>query len=255
MLDRQTYIAAFVDDVQSQPYRAIYRNEPIGEEVCGWDMRLTKYFWPTPERGLADTIARLKPLLKRGEQLSHLPWDENSQREAIVFANDVFAWGGVRPRKEITAESVEAVVRAAISGRSNGAPMNSGWTKVAALVTAHLEREDRSQAIWDSRVSNSLVRRSDRILYDAGHRCVPDWLNGIGKVPGRGGTRSANGQRLRLNWPYAYGRWDSHYAASEIIRKIRDHLNLADSQVRMAIGSNAPWTVRTVEMVLFMDGY
>lgn len=131
--------------------------------------------------------------------------------------------------------------------------MNSGWTKVAAFLTAHLEAENRSQAICDSRVSYSLVRGMDGILHSCDYHSVPDWLADIGEIPGRGGYRWT--AKRNLKWPRAYGRWESHLATSKLVREIRDELNRRGYLALKPDGSNSPWTVRSVEMVLFMDGY
>ena len=121
---------------------------------------------PNPSNGFAASEVQLAPILSEGEALAKAerPWSKETQERAMVFAQKVFQWGGVKQR-DVTWELIDLVVQAALTeNATNGAPMNSGWTKIAAFVTDHLEPENRSQAIWDSRVSWSLVRRFDRIL-------------------------------------------------------------------------------------------
>jgi len=140
--------------------------------------------------------------------------------------------------------------------------MNSGWTKVAAFATVHLEgMPDRHpQAIWDSRVSTAIVWRLDQLLAAAGAAEVPDALRDIGAVPGRGGTRPRD---LILRWRNGYGSWRCQFAGSRFVKAMRDVLNSrhrpssAEGYARMPLpdGTCAPWTVRGVEMVLFCDGY
>lgn len=132
--------------------------------------------------------------------------------------------------------------------------MNSGWTKVAAFATAHLEPE-RGLVIWDSRVAHSLIRRIDRILLNQDHREVTTPFVHIGRVPGRGGSRTQRNPYELKGWHSGYGKWSSVYAGSALVRAIRDELN---NRERESAADNAgwqPWTLREVEMVLFMDGY
>lgn len=252
---REDLIAALVADIDGEEFQARYRRKPYKAPVTGWAARLEAYFWPEPAIDLAATIARLAPLMDRGRTLAEAsrPWDAATRDLALRFATEVFAWGGV-PQRNLEWEQIDLAVQAALHGeRLDEAPMNSGRTKLAAFVTAHLENENRSQAIWDSRVSWSLVRRSDRILHHAGYVSVPDWLKGIGRVPGRGGTRWKELQKLK--WPYGYARWESHLAASDLVRGLRDELNRRGMALPDRPLQGTRWTVRLVEMVLFMDGY
>lgn len=254
ILCQDDLVEAVIADIDRDPFQSHYRKKPYNALVKGWGNRLASYYWPTPDIGLVETMARLAPLLQHGRALaeSPRPWSVATREMALQFAQEVFAWGAV-PQRDVSLKQIDLAVQAALFGRQlDLAPMNSGWTKLAAFVTAHLEEEDRSQAIWDSRVSWSLVRRFDRLLHDARHPAVPVWLKGIGKVPGRGGTRWA--APLKLDWPYAYRRWDSHLAAASVVRAIRDQLNASNISTPRVL-NGAPWTVRSVEMVLFMDGY
>jgi hypothetical protein len=243
---RPALVSMFVREIERDPFQAMYRKKPVGASVLGWEARLQAYFWPKPRDGLAATTERLASLLVAGQKLAEArrPWDAGTREQAVAFAKEVFDWGRVRQQK-LEWSQVDQVVRAALFGeRLDTAPMNSGWTKVAAFLTAHLESSGQSQAIWDSRVSWSLVRRLDRLLIASGHNRVPDWLRGIGRVPGRGGTRTD--VKTILDWPDAYQRWSSHLAASQFVREVRNELNKHGKK---------SWTLREVEMVLFMDGY
>jgi hypothetical protein len=126
--------------------------------------------------------------------------------------------------------------------------MNSGWTKVAAFATGHMPN---GQVIWDSRVAHSLIRRIDNILVNSGRQEIPEFLKGVGWVPGRGGTRH-HPRTYKLKWPNGYRSWQAQFAGSSLVHAIRDELN---KRQMGATSPQEPWSVRTVEMVLFMDGY
>jgi hypothetical protein len=255
--DRPTLIAALVDDIEREPFQPRYHLKPCGKPVTGWHDRLKAYFWPNPRNGFAETMAALAPLAERGRRLAQAPrpWDAPTAAEAMAFATDVLNWGGV-PQRGVTPAIIDAVIQAALTGEVGTAPMNSGWTKVAAFATAHLEDERHANAIWDSRVSWSVLRRSDSLLVSGGWPEVPEvpaWLPHLGKVPGRGGTRWET--PLLLHWPNGYARWEAHFAAAALVREIRDHLNRLEVKAPSPNGGTMAWTVRSIEMVLFMDGY
>jgi hypothetical protein len=180
------------------------------------------------------------------------------EEQAVLWANKVFSWGHV-PQKNVTGQKVQACIAAALAGNADSdAPMNSGWTKVAAFASAIAQNENVVQiATWDSRVAASIIRRLDRLIPDG---MTPRQLfPGIGKVPDRSGDRP--GSQLLHKWPNGYRRWRTQIAGSKLIESIRTILNSGpeDGQPypRMPLrdGKRGPWTTRGVEMVLFMDGY
>ena len=257
---RSDYLEALVRDIQVQPFQRVYRKRAFGAPVTGWDARLRAYFWPAPAQGYQETAAGIRDIVQTARALAealagHGTWDADEQRRAVDLAHAVFAWGGVpQDPKTVTASTVESVVRAALDNDAKArAHMNSGWTKVAAFVTDHLDGvgTGRAQAIWDSRVATSIVGRLDRLL-PAG--MDPATLfPGVGTVPGRGGTRP---RALSRRWPSGYQTWAGQVAGSQVVRDIRDILNNGDyPQMPLPDGGVGPWTTRGVEMVLFMDGY
>lgn len=246
-----------VDAIHEDPFIARYRGIALHgrESVKGWGNRLQIYFWPQPEVGRQRTEEDLAPLLSQAQGLAQTlgQWNVQQQDAAVAFAHSVFRWGGV-PQADVTAEKVDKVFRAALEGVAPaGTPMNSGWTKVAAFATAHLH-PSRQLVIWDSRVAHSLIRRLDAWLRSA-DKAIADFplLAEIGKVPGRGGTRMR--ASYGLQWPNGYGRWSSVFAGSRLVRSIRDELNQRHIACPALHGGAEEWSVRTVEMVLFMDGY
>lgn len=251
-------IRAFVELIACDPYQAMYRRRPISGKgpVYGWDARLDAYFWPRPgidrhktNDALVPLVDRLGPLVKA--VVAGTPWCSDEQDAARDCAKDIFSWGRVpQDPATVTWKNVQAVIRASVDDDKHAtAPMNSGWTKVAAIATAGTSNE---QVIWDSRVATSIVRRLDTILVSAGYSELPDAFLHLGIVPGQGGTRPLRAEELQLAWGSGYANWRSQVAASVFVRKLRDLLNERGSSWSRRTGY---WTVRDVEMVLFMDGY
>ena len=225
---RLSVLRDFCDQIQNDPFQARYRGLAYGSIFFGWDQRLSSYFWPKPEIGMLQTMTDLEPILKRAESLATVidhgdSWNKQQASEAIQLASSIFSWGGVRQQSN-SVEKVEAVLRSALTGQVvAGAPMNSGWTKVAAFGSAWLEKVPNRtpQTIWDSCVSSSLLRRLDRILLALGIDDPCSLFGKIGRVRGRNGRPG----RLSLRWPNGYGSWTSQFAGSLVIQDIRNILN------------------------------
>jgi hypothetical protein len=197
-------------------------------------------------RALVDRITPLAQAADVGRA-----WSLREEKDAVEVAVAIHRWGGVT-QPAFGAQDVRSVIESALSGEPGG-PMNSGWTKVAALATDWLEREEgRSpQVIWDSRVATSLTWRVDQLLSATGidpRKALPS----VGKVAGRGGTRP---RPLLLDWPNAYGSWAGQFAGSALVSEIRDELNRQGMQMPLPGGGSSAWTLRGTEQVLFMDGY
>lgn len=257
---RSGYLASLVHRIHEDPYQPAYRKKAFGVPVTGWDARLRAYFWPLPEQDYARTSSAVRQLVDRARALSEAVsdgrvWSQEESRMAVALAHDIFTWGGVPQKPDtVTPATVRQVFQAALDNDGNAtAHMNSGWTKVAAFATAHLEEdgERQPQVIWDSRVATAIIGRLDAQLgrdADLGHI-----FGAIGTVPGQGGTRP---RPLANGWRSGYGRWSAQVAGSALVREIRDILNRGDyPKMPLPDGGEGPWTTRGVEMVLFMDGY
>jgi hypothetical protein len=222
-----------------------------------WADRLADYLWQGKD--FQATQLGLESILWRGSVFARLadlrqPWSPEDKAQAVSWAQEVFTWGGTRQRNPVTDVKVHQTLENAVSNciRHPGAPMNSGYTKLASFATDH--REDVPggipQVINDSRVATSLTHRLDTILQKKGilpSSVFPE----LGTVNvGRGGTRP---RQLALAWPTAYGSWKGQFAATQVVMAIRDILN-ADLESYPPEQSSR-WTVRMVEAVLFMDGY
>lgn len=256
---RRDIVEAIVANIQEEEFEPKYRRKSLGtsKKVEGWDQRLLAYYWPKPTSGYEVTTQALTHLLAEGERLARAldrgEWTEDEQTAAVKFANDVFIWGSVdQDPGTVTPVTVLAAFKSALDNeQASGALMNSGWTKVAAFASAHLENIEggKPHVIWDSRVAASLITRL--VNLDADARLFPH----IGTVPGRGGTRPRD---LKGKWRGGYQKWSCQIHGSALVREMRDVLNADPNRYpQMPLPGNASgkWTTRGVEMVLFMDGY
>jgi hypothetical protein len=262
--NRASLLRALVEDIQKSPFQSQYRRQVVNSSpIIGWDHRLNAYFWPNPSVNYATTYSQLQNMLTTakklaGELQANQRWNDREQTDAIQLANDIFAWGGVPQRPDtVTAENVQAVFVDAFNGKADStALMNSGWTKVAAFATAHLEDiSGKPQVIWDSRVAASIISRLDRLIGETGNQPISIFPN-IGTIPGRGGSRP---RKHNLVWPNGYQKWTTQISGSKLVREMRDILNDPENKYpKMPLptdNSCGAWTTRGVEMVLFMDGY
>jgi hypothetical protein len=258
---RPDLVRQLVHDIEIEPFQPRYQREPHGEPVVGWRARYLSYFWPTPTMNVRATLRELSPWFAEAGELSakleaNDGWVPTDRARATDLARRMLKWGGVPQKNGFSPEAVEAVFRRALGMPSGDpAPMNSGWSKVAALATAFLEgRPPRyPHVIWDSRVSTALTSRLDRTLAARGVRDPNRLFPRIGAVAGRGGSRP---RPLQLRWAWAYRSWSSQEAGSELVREIRDVLNQEwNARMPGVDGRDVAWTVRGVESVLFMDGY
>jgi hypothetical protein len=258
----------------------MYKIDEIASEIAvllsedtGLPGRLMDYSWggTTAE----DTILQLYEIeypkrlifrkILRKEKLSLSELSSLSE-----FAISIFEWGRVtRGNAEIAknGELVASVIDAGLSWHipSKNVPMNSGWTKVAALATEFVEAEGGTpQIIFDSRVAASLLSRLDKVLNqvptgDDPRKFLPHELAALGWVPGRGGTRTTKGRREhRLHWTNRYKRWDAQFSATRLVSAIRQHVNRELSgfgKMPFSPYENGTWSTRGIEMILFMDGY
>lgn len=261
--DREHLIRALVESIHAEPHQPVFRGEPYGEPVVGWSARLSSYFWPHPVMDMRATHEVLSLWFDEAGDLARRleagdDWTDDERRRAAVLAWQMLTWGGVTRQEAFSEEQVEAVFRRSL-GLSGGesAPMNSGWTKVAALATAFLEGEiERApHVIWDSRVSTSIVWRIDRMLLAADGADPKRVFPGLGVVPGRDGS-GTRPRKLHHRWAHPYRHWWGQDAGSAVVRQIRDVLNEGHyGPMPLPDGGEGQWTIRGVESVLFMDGY
>jgi ribosomal protein S18 acetylase RimI-like enzyme len=241
--------------------------------VTGWSSRVVQYAYAR-RRGThfqqvyADTIPFIEELRLLANQIE---WTAGMTAPPTAIKNaieqvavDICSWGGV---EQMNYKNSWQVVRDSLLMQDNGAPMNSGWTKVASFATDG--RAGVEQAIWDSRVATSLIWRADQILqaWVADGQMTLDQAQslvdslGLGTVSGKEnvGTRP---RALKFKWRDGYRQWRYHLRGGEVIRRMVDLLNdPTNGYQRMPApqlinnGQCADWTVFGVGLVLFMDGW
>lgn len=261
------YVKALVEWIENDPYHPMYKRQPVGEAISGWDNRVRHLFWPKPRVGFFEMSQMNGPSLYRATTLAQQvdageAWTIEEQSRAVKLAHTIFDFFGV-PQRDITWQNVRGVMEAALKADAQAtAKMNSGWTHLAAYSTAWLEgKADRLPlAGWNSRVASALTTRLDFLLVEAGHQALGDFFPGIGTVPGWGGTRP---RELSLTWPDAYRSWASQISVSKLLAAMRDELNQATNKdgkrkyplMPLPKGGTGKWTVLGVQWVLFADGY
>jgi hypothetical protein len=268
----QDLLEALVKWIHHDPYPRIYPHAPNEIPNCvpvppvtGWDKRIRYYAYAKWRH--ATTFEHvyyfLNPIIL---SLHHLcvpiHWHGVHNRgsmpagvadELEMHAMTIHMWGGLGISHRA---DTWAVAKSAILGAQyHGAPMSSGWTKYASLITDGLPN---SQTIWDSRVSTSVIWRIDQILHanalnrDDFQPCLAN----LRIVNGRGGTRP---RPLNAHWLAGACDWPAHFAGSAIVREMVKILNdPANGYPRMPQPNGLPakdWDVFGVGLVLFMDGY
>lgn len=264
---RNQLIAEVVDQIHKDSWQRLYRKKLIDPVVNGWTRRLQHYSWATQN----------KPDL-----VGHLLWLSNmvasaagatEPRQKNSLAEQILTWGGVtRGNLHRVPSVVNAVISSAQTGkRLNNAPMNSGWTKIAAIFAHH--NQQFPQIIWDSRVSLSVCTRLGRAASNSNisrSNLQVLFHNRLGWVPGRGGNRSCL-QAQASNWfPNKYKSWDAHFEGGQVVQEMSNILNnnlqrygnpmgaLTENDKRQltekCVEQPEAWSPWLVACVLFMDG-
>ena len=233
-------------------------------ESRGWRQRLENYEWSgrgfaenkIEVAGLASGLESIARKIDAGQQLS-----QGETRNAQEIVSRIFSWGRVgkaADQKNPDIDRISSVILSALRWEAVGsAPMNSGWTKVAALSTDWVERIGRTpQVIFDSRVAHSMIRNAERLADIEEQALLSVLEQHLRRLPGRGGSRQVVGPKSR--WRSGYKQWNAQFFASYLIRLMRDALNqdvTSFGLMPVPGDSQRAWTTRGVEMVLFMDGY
>ncbi|NVK21975.1 MAG: hypothetical protein HWD86_05620 [Kangiellaceae bacterium] len=265
------FVRALVRWIEDAPFQAFYLKQPAGEAVATWHDRLLAFFWPKPRIGYNLHHATLNPLYYRANQLAKTldkgeQWDQEWRDMAVKTAEELFQVSGT-PQTDVNLETVQAVIQAAVNADecaddNPNAKMNSGWSYLASVSTAHLEGQigRLPMVCWNSRIASAVISRLDFLLAEAGVAQLGERFKDIGTVPGYGGTRP---RQYTLNWPNGYRSWKTQIAASRLVNQMAYILNndtKGNGEKRYRLmplpnGAKGPWTVRGVQGVLFGDGY
>lgn len=266
---RTRLIQTIVDRINVDPWKQMYRGKPTGTQVTGWPERLRHYSWAT--KAEPDLCNHLIWLHKTAEEAASSPIGDPRRKNV---AAKILEWGGVtRGNLGKLSQVLDDVIASAHAGaRINDAPMNSGWTKIAA-VFAYRKANAAPQVIWDSRVSLSVCTRLGKaagMIGRAAAQLQGDFDNRLGWVGGRGGTRPQLQAAARHWFPSRYGKWEAHFEGGLIVKTMADILNAEPTRYGVPVdalseqelatlrdtGITPPkkWTPWLVASVLFMDG-
>jgi hypothetical protein len=229
----------------------------------GWCTRLRSYRYA----GMNEDVSSLPHLLhfwnstaspfKEFCQSHDLDWADADVRKRLeVEAESICIWGGV-PQGKGYGDAWKVVKSAVQDTVEPGAPMTSGWTKVAAFAS---DGRENAQTIWDSRVSVSVIEGVDRALDALSLRDEPalrSWLEKIKVVSSESKSRNERISRLeKSGWNVGSCDWRSHFRGSAIVRRLTELLR--ELQIlfpqELAGDFGAQWKLFTVGMALFMDG-
>lgn len=257
-----------VRQIEDEPHSYSPRKERGRRTVVskGWGERLRNYEWK-PKDG-SDGVAAARKLAAEFEAIARKIDSGAILSEADVdglksLARRTFAWGGVErgaSKQNPSGEQIAAVIASALQWKQvNDAFMDSGWTKVAAFGTAWLEDANRSpQIIYDSRVAAGLIRNVEKAIltqWAGWPDHFKDYLQDqLRWVPGRDANKLRS---LQLRWKSGYKKWEPQFFGSLLVRLMRDALNAQPERYGLMPSEKGehPWTMRGVEMVMFMEGY
>jgi hypothetical protein len=255
-MNRQDAITSLIEQVQHHPFHHLYRNHWTGHQAQGWSGGLSMYSLnsenvPNPAAHFQWLQGILNELEQRGDQVE----------QRVEVANQMMAWGGMRlvvQNEGPTLEKLHQVIQKARDwALPVNAPMNSSWTKVAAVFGYH-----QGNTIWDSRVSTAVCFRLAQIFEAAGDppEHARGQFPGLGFIMGRSQRVVQRMPLVRHYWPNAYQKWNGHIAGANLMREIADQLNLLEvpcpsygpEDDENHVGNDC-WTAWKVNMIFFAD--
>ena len=264
-------IAAAVKWIHTDPFVRETRSKgkvlpvPGASCVTGWDSRMKEYAYAKSKTvSFPAVYASVSPVLARmGSIIRRYCWPSVTGISCLASADGhqlctdakwICKWGGVA---QPSYADTWKVIRSAVTGTAMpGAPMNSGWTKVASFATHGLPN---AQTIWDSRAATSVIIRIDGVLHANGlfPAIMSPYRLGYGSASSSG-LRPQKKDLIKSKWPAGYGKWDYHFGGSETVREMVSILNNPSNgypAMPLPGGGSGPWDVFGVGLVLFMDGY
>jgi len=257
--------------LNEREFRYVPRKGPPGELAKSWIQRFMGYRWGSSSDPFSDLdlIISIQSSLESGreELINSGRFSPASHTRVQAAVLDLFKWGRVtrgEGHDPPNMRFVESVLKTAFHcSDSFNAPLDSAWTKLAAISTSSVKITDNRfpQVIFDSRVSVALLESIDAVCeLDSRYTELKDAYRkaGLGYVSGRGGNRLARVASLhKKGWKSGYGKWSAQFVASRLVAKMVLVLNSTEHIPRMPgpNGITQPWDTRGVEKVLFMDGY
>ncbi len=244
---------------------------PVGPSAYPWQDLVYAYNWVGDDHAALEIS--IAPYLKTGSRLSSTlstrAWSPDESAEALQLSRDIFHWGGILNADVSDQAHAAAVFSSALRlasgdhGHISNGPMSSGWTKVAAFATRHLDDPSDTrytpQVIWDSRVANGMMKLTETASFDLKPQ-VASWLKShLRQIRGRGGSRM--NMTLPEGWDWAHTvrqKWVAQSAGSRVVRHMRDTLNRDPhrfGQMPLPDGTVGPWTSWGVGLALFVEGY
>lgn len=269
-------ILDIVNQLQTECWRQLFRKRPTGIVAKGWAERLHHYTWSTKSApDFFNHLVWLDEITKEASVGETLKIATQRHSARCTVANKILKWGGVtRGNIEKVPHVIDEVIDAGHTGTlSKDAPMNSGWTKVAAVYSLVMPNAPQ-QIIWDSRVSLSICRRLGNAAESLGLSAAElqkTFGCRLGWIKGRGGNRPKLQADAQKWFPSRYGKWDAHFAGGAVVAEMAEILNAntvtygcpldaitEHDQAQLKICGIQPpikWTPWLVACVLFMDGY
>ena len=133
---KQKFIRDVANQIRKDPWHQLRRKRRTGGQAIGWPERLHCYCWATTSRpDLFNHLVWLEQVRNRALRAESLKNSRARRSGRCMVARDILHWGGVtRDNLPKVPNVTDAVVHTARSGFSTTkAPMNSGWTKIAAV--------------------------------------------------------------------------------------------------------------------------
>jgi hypothetical protein len=248
-MTRQRILEGLVTQVEAHRFQHLSRNRQTGHAGGGWAGGLNIYSANTDQPEPQSHFDWLNGMLQQ-IAAAHTPSDR------VRCANEILKWGGMATKvsdDQAGQGLLDAVIRSARQGRQSGnAPMNSSYTKIAAVFGYR-----QGNTIWDSRVSTAVCFRLACIVSDAGlsvddARALFPHLGFVGGMSQRVLARLPLVQRY---WPNVYQSWIGHFAGAALLNEIAQLLNqqnVACPQFGNAAGAGG-WNPWKVNMVFFAD--
>ena len=251
-LTRNQAIDILVQQVNNHTFYHLSRNRRTGHHAIGWSGGLSMY--STNNQNIPDPDSHFHWL----SDVVHRAMNAVEDADKGNVANEILQWGGMPLRiGNYNAPLLDDVINKARNWEEAiNPPMNSSWTKVAAVFGYHT-----GNTIWDSRVSTAVCFRLACIFKHAGDSLnhAQNVFPEIGFIPGMSHRVKMRMPLIKEFWPNVYTRWSGHVAGARLMQEIANKLNLShidcpafNQNVQNNLGGGV-WNAWKVNMVFFAD--